>query len=614
MKEGDVRLAYVVWEITLKCNLACGHCGSRAGSPRTEELSTEEALDLIEQMASLGVEEVALIGGEAFLRPDWLQLAAAIVDSGMKCSMTTGGFGIAQRTAERMAEVGISAVSISVDGLEEVHDRLRGRRGSWQQCFKTMERLAAAGIPFGCNTQINRRTATQLPLLYEHLRAAGFKAWQLQLTVPMGNAADNDDMLLQPAELLELYPMLGELAQRSQEDGISLQAGNNVGYYGPYARLLRGRGRAERLWTGCKAGINTLGLEADGAIKGCPSLPTKPYTGGNIREHSLEEVVYNAPELTFNEDGGTDHLWGFCKGCDYAALCRGGCSWTSHVFFDKRGNNPYCHHRALTQAAHGLRERTVQIQEASGTPFDNGCFRLHTEPLNAPWDPRDEEHYCLEKVQWPTAWLEETPALTKQLQAEKERSIAVYRRRVAPDQGQKLASEAANLLQEGELTQAEALYKEAITCLEQEASDPWLLASSLNNLAGMMLQQQRLEAAPFAQRAANLFAQLSPESLEHVTSIGNLAAYGKLIKDYEAAEAAYRDVLSILERTEETPSLRVANLLTHLSEVIRQQGKHNEAFGPLQRSLQLYEELYGAEHPETEDMRDIITYHYGQPT
>jgi MoaA/NifB/PqqE/SkfB family radical SAM enzyme len=72
------RQTYAVWEITLKCNLACGHCGSRAGDKREDELTTSEALDLVRQMAELGIEEVTLIGGEAFMRPDWLMIAAEI--------------------------------------------------------------------------------------------------------------------------------------------------------------------------------------------------------------------------------------------------------------------------------------------------------------------------------------------------------------------------------------------------------------------------------------------------------------------------------------------------------------------------------------------------------
>src|SRR5690606_29946956 len=69
-----VRPIYCVWEITLACDLACRHCGSRAGKARPSELSTEEALSLADQLIELGIREVTLIGGEAYLRPDWLQL------------------------------------------------------------------------------------------------------------------------------------------------------------------------------------------------------------------------------------------------------------------------------------------------------------------------------------------------------------------------------------------------------------------------------------------------------------------------------------------------------------------------------------------------------------
>jgi hypothetical protein len=84
------RTAYAVWEITLKCNLACTHCGSRVGDAREGELSTDEALDLVRQLADAGITEVSLIGGEAFLRPDWLVIARAIADAGMIPTMVTG--------------------------------------------------------------------------------------------------------------------------------------------------------------------------------------------------------------------------------------------------------------------------------------------------------------------------------------------------------------------------------------------------------------------------------------------------------------------------------------------------------------------------------------------
>ncbi|MFW9261170.1 nif11-class peptide radical SAM maturase 3 [Nostoc sp. CALU 546] len=404
------RKSYAVWEITLKCNLACSHCGSRAGHERTKELSTEEALDLVKQMAEVGIKEVTLIGGEAFLRPDWLEIAKAINDAGMLCGMTTGGYGISLETAQKMKEAGIRTVSVSIDGLETTHDRLRGKKGSWKYAFKTMSHLREVGISFGCNTQINRLSAPEFPRIYECIRDAGARAWQIQLTVPMGNAADNADILLQPYELLDIYPMIARVAGRAYQEGVQLQAGNNIGYYGPYERLLRGRGKEHEFsfWQGCGAGLSTLGIEADGAIKGCPSLPTTAYTGGNIRERSLHDIIENTAELRLNLGAGTPegtkHLWGFCKTCEYAELCRGGCSWTAHVFFDKRGNNPYCHHRALVHEAQDLRERVIPKVKAKGLPFDNGEFELIVEPINTPLPANDPLRFSADSIKWPESW------------------------------------------------------------------------------------------------------------------------------------------------------------------------------------------------------------------
>jgi radical SAM protein with 4Fe4S-binding SPASM domain len=373
------RQSRAIWEITLRCNLSCLHCGSRAGDARSQELSTEEALDLVRQLAEAGIDEVALIGGEAFLRRDWLLIAAEVTRRGMLCTMTTGGYGITEKLAEKMRAAGIAQCSVSVDGMEQTHDRLRGRTGSWKACFRTLENLNRAGIVATCNTQINRLSAPELFEIYEAIRAARIKAWQIQLTVPMGNAADNWEILLQPFELLDLYPKLAELALQAKKDGIFLLPGNNIGYFGPYERLLRG-GEAWSFWNGCGAGLNTLGIEADGAIKGCPSLPTHPYTGGNIREKRLREIVETSEELNINRKGDTEHLWGFCRTCRYAELCRGGCSWTAHTFFGRRGNNPYCHHRALVQKERGVRERLFLKKRAPGAPFDYGEFEIVEEP------------------------------------------------------------------------------------------------------------------------------------------------------------------------------------------------------------------------------------------
>jgi radical SAM protein with 4Fe4S-binding SPASM domain len=385
--ESNQRTTYAVWEITLKCNLACSHCGSRAGDARPKELTTPEALDLVRQLQEAGIREVTLIGGEAYLRKDWLEIAREITGRGMVCTVTTGGLALSAYLAGRMAEVGISSVSVSIDGLEATHDGLRGVPGSWAAALRALGHLKAAGIQIAVNTQINRRSMGELTALYELLAPTGAQGWQVQLTVPMGNAADDPTLLLQPYELLELFPLLDQLAERGRREGFRMAAGNNIGYFGPYEGSLRGGSNPDAHWVGCQAGVSVLGIEADGAIKGCPSLPTGPYTGANIRDLALAQIIEHTEPLNFNRRIienpalATEHLWGFCKGCYYADTCRGGCSWTAHVFFGKRGNNPYCHHRALEHQARGVRERLVQVAPAPGVPFDHGLFEIIEEPV-----------------------------------------------------------------------------------------------------------------------------------------------------------------------------------------------------------------------------------------
>jgi radical SAM protein with 4Fe4S-binding SPASM domain len=374
-----------VWELTLRCDLACRHCGSRAGHSRSNELSTAECVDLVRQLAEIGTREVALIGGEAYLHEGWLEVIAAIRAHGMRATMTTGGRAFTRERAEAAARAGLYSVSVSIDGEEVVHDRLRGLQGSHRAAFEAMANLKAAGIPFATNTQINRLSMPDLPAVLERIAAAGARSWQVQLTTAMGRSADEPDVMLQPYDLLTLFPLLGDLVRRARELRVEVVAGNNVGHFGPYETLLRGKRRTTHS-SGCGAGRLTIGIEADGTIKGCPSLSTETWSGGTIREHTLREIWERATPLRYTRDRTTADLWGYCAECYYADDCRGGCTWTTDVLFGRPGNNPYCHHRALEMQARGLRERVVLREAAPGAPFDHGVFDLIVERLDAPVD------------------------------------------------------------------------------------------------------------------------------------------------------------------------------------------------------------------------------------
>lgn len=400
------RPTIAVWELTLRCDLACRHCGSRAGRERPDELNTEECLDLVRQLAEIGTKEVTLIGGEAYLREDWVTIARAIRDRGMELTTVTGGRGMSLERAQQAKDAGVQSASVSVDALEPLHDQLRGVKGSWRAAIDAIANLRTVGIPVSANTQITRPALRQIEPLTELLMDAGIHSWQVSMTVPMGRAADEPELILEPFQVLEVMPMIARVKRRMSARRVRVWPGNDIGYFGPYETLLRGTMPRGHM-SSCGAGRLTLGIEADGSLKGCPSLPTKDYVGGNVREHTVRDVWERAAALRFTRDRTTDDLWGYCRGCYYADECRGGCSWTAHVVFGRVGNNPFCHHRALEYLREGVRERLTLARPAEGLPFDHGIFTSYLEPF-----PADELQRARELAETGEGWLLSTERAT----------------------------------------------------------------------------------------------------------------------------------------------------------------------------------------------------------
>jgi MoaA/NifB/PqqE/SkfB family radical SAM enzyme len=154
---------HVVWEITLACDLKCMHCGSRAGKRRPFELSTQECLDVVEHLAKLGTREISLIGGEAYLRKDWTDIVRAIRSHGIYCGIQTGGRNLTPKRLKAAVDAGLQGVGVSLDGLQTLHDRVRGVPGSFVRAVDTLKRVREAGLNFSVNTQIGADTMQDLP-------------------------------------------------------------------------------------------------------------------------------------------------------------------------------------------------------------------------------------------------------------------------------------------------------------------------------------------------------------------------------------------------------------------------------------------------------------------
>jgi radical SAM protein with 4Fe4S-binding SPASM domain len=396
------RPIYAVWEITLRCDHACEHCGSRAGPVRDDELSTEELLEVADALVRLGTREVTLIGGEAYLRSDVYALVEHLAKQGVRVTMQTGGRGLTADRARRLRDAGMAAVGVSVDGTAAVHDTLRASPGSHAAAMKAIANARAAGLVVTSNSQVNRLNMHELPAIAAELEAHGVQVWRCQLTAPMGRAADHPEWILQPYMILGVIDSLAaiqaEASARARDRGIPegrafrVTLGNNLGYYGPHEHALRSRpGRADRYFAGCQAGQYVMGIESDGTVKGCPSLPTAPYVGGNVRTLRLEDIWAaedeSAAPMRFTRERTREELWGFCASCYYADVCRAGCSFTAHSTLGRRGNNPFCYHRASKLRERGIREVLVHAVRAPGDPYDFGGFTLREEPWSSDAEP-----------------------------------------------------------------------------------------------------------------------------------------------------------------------------------------------------------------------------------
>ncbi|MFT4990105.1 MAG: mycofactocin radical SAM maturase, partial [Acidimicrobiales bacterium] len=134
----------LTWELTYACNLACVHCLSSSGRRDPKELTTLEALGVVDELADLQVFYVNLGGGEPMIRKDFLDIVDHAVGRKVGVKFSTNGYYIDQQAAERFAATDLLDIQISLDGFDAAtNDAVRGP-GSWEAARRAMDNLAAA--------------------------------------------------------------------------------------------------------------------------------------------------------------------------------------------------------------------------------------------------------------------------------------------------------------------------------------------------------------------------------------------------------------------------------------------------------------------------------------
>lgn len=333
------------WEITDACNLRCVHCEQSAGTRRPDELTTEEALRLADALAEAGVECVNLTGGEPLLRPDWPRLARRFADRGVRVVVITNGVLVDEAMVARMREAGVSGVGVSLDGEREVHDDIRrpataGLGSVYDRALRAIDLVGASPLDLAVITQLHRRNAGRLRELHECLASRRVAAWQLQICMPLGRLLEHTERyLIDPVDLPQLEHDVAELIRDGR---VPIRVADNLGYYGREEATLRRLpdGRAG-FWTGCTAGIRTVGICSDGEVKGCPSHP-RAFSAGNVRRESFRTIWEDRSRFAYNTEWREEQLVGGCIACALRRICRGGCrtmAWSvTGTIFD----NPFC--------------------------------------------------------------------------------------------------------------------------------------------------------------------------------------------------------------------------------------------------------------------------------
>ena len=328
------RLDSCVWEITLACCFSCAYCGSRAGKPRENELTTAECLSVAGQLADLGCRRVNLIGGEVFLRRDWREITAALTGRGIAVCIITNGFVMTDAILSDLEKLRIESVAVSLDGPERVHDLCR-QPGSYQRALAAIRALTGRGIPTSVISALRADNAPLLGEFYETLKAYPNFAWQLQACSPMGNAGDGGvDTRFDPLAVIRFVDRTAPAAP------FAVGVADNIGYFTPEESRIRGRKNA--VFGGCAAGLQVLGIDSAGNVRGCESLYDERFIEGNLRRRSLRDIWEDENAFAYNRKFTPGLLTGKCARCEAGEYCAGGCR--SYNFFagGKLYESPLC--------------------------------------------------------------------------------------------------------------------------------------------------------------------------------------------------------------------------------------------------------------------------------
>ena len=327
-REPDLRQLFL--ELTLRCNERCFHCGSSCmPNQQGNELSLSEyklILDEVKEDFDLKKVYLCITGGEPLLRQDFFEIFGYADSLGFRWGMTSNGTLITKDIAHRLSDCGMKTISVSIDGLPETHDRLRGHPGGYDAAMRGIQNLIdeKAFQHVQVTTVVNHENIEELNALFDIMDGIDIDSWRVINLEPIGRALQWPNRMLTKED----YKTLFDFIREKRRAGYPVEYGCSHYLGQEYEGELR-----DWYWL-CNAGIYTASIMSNGDIGACLDIERRPETiQGNIRESQLKDIWQNRFEL-FRKDLSADS--DYCHGCRYADHCRG----DSHHSWNYDKNEP----------------------------------------------------------------------------------------------------------------------------------------------------------------------------------------------------------------------------------------------------------------------------------
>jgi len=334
----------VVWNMTRRCNLKCVHCYAHAKDQVFKnELSTEEGKKLIDDLAQFGVPVILFSGGEPVMHKDLPELAEYAVSKGMRAVISTNGTLITKEKAKILKKIGLSYVGVSLDGMEEVHDKFRGMKGAFKAALEGIKNSQDAGIKVGLRFTINRFNAGEIPAVFDLLEKQNIPRICFYHLVYAGRGSElvKDD--LSHEETRKVVDLIMDRTKDMFDRGIEkevLTVDNHAD--GPYLYLRMKKENPER----AKEVLELLQMNEgnnSGRGIGCVSWDGEVHADqfwrhhsfGNIRQRPFSEIWTDMsdPLLSKLKDK-KQHVKGRCAQCQWLNICGGNFRVRAEAIYD----------------------------------------------------------------------------------------------------------------------------------------------------------------------------------------------------------------------------------------------------------------------------------------